>query len=80
MTQVTATEFKANFNKYLSLAEREDVVITKSGKSIVTLSRFKQSKVKRMESLFGIVPWDGKDIDIKQLKAERLAQKYESLD
>ena len=79
MIQITATDFKANFGKYLSHAEREDIVITKSGKSVVKLTGIKQDKVKDIESLFGIIPWDGKDIDIKQLKAERLAKKYESL-
>jgi len=79
MIQITATDFKANFGKYLKQAEREDIVITKSGKSVVKLSGIKQDKVKDIESLFGIIPWDGEDIDIKQLKAERLAKKYESL-
>ena len=80
MIQITATDFKANLGKYLSLAEREDIVITKSGKSIVKLTGVKHDKVKDMESLFGVIPWNGEDIDIKQLKAERLNKKYESLD
>jgi len=78
--QITATDFKANLGKYLALAEREDIVITKSGKSVVKLSGVKQDKVKDMESLFGIIPWNGEDIDLKQVKAERLMAKYESLD
>jgi len=80
MIQITATDFKANLGKYLALAEREDIVITKSGKSVVKLSGVKQDKVKDMESLFGIIPWNGEDIDLKQVKAERLMAKYESLD
>ena len=80
MRQVTATEFKANFGKYTELAEREDILITKSGKSVLKVSAVKQDKVRDMESLFGVVPWNGEDIDIKQIKAERLAKKYESLD
>lgn len=79
MIQITATDLKSNLGKYLALAEREDVIITKSGKSIAILSGIKQDKVKDMESLFGIVPWNGEDIDIKKCKAERLAKKYESL-
>ena len=80
MIQITATDFKANLGKYLALAEHEDIVITKSGKSVVKLSGIKQDKVKDMESLFGIIPWNGEDIDLKQVKAERLMAKYESLD
>ena len=30
MMQITATEFKSNFGRYLTLAEREDIIITKS--------------------------------------------------
>ena len=80
MLQITATELKTNLSKYITLAEREDVVITKSGKSVVKLTGIKQDKVKEIESLFGCVPWDGEDIDIKQFKAERLIKKYESID
>jgi len=79
MLQITATDFKANFGKYLSLVELEDIVIIKNGKSIAKLSGVKQDKVKEIESLFGIVPWNGMKTDIKKLKAERLAKKYESL-
>lgn len=80
MIQITATDFKANLGKYLALAENEDIVISKNGKSIVKLSGIKQDKVKKIESLFGIIPWNGDDIDIKKFKAERLMKKYESLD
>ena len=80
MIQITATDFKANFGKYLALVEQEDIIITKSGKGIVKLSSVKPDKVKDMESLFGIIPWDGVDIDDKQFKSERLAKKYESRD
>ena len=80
MIQITATDFKANLGKYLALAEREDIVITKSGKSVAKLSSVKQDKVNDIESLFGIIPWNGEDIDIKKFKAERLAKKYESID
>lgn len=80
MIQITATDLKANLGKYLALAEKEDILITKSGKSVYRLSSEKPDKVKAMESLFGIVPWNGEDIDSKAFKSERLAEKYESLD
>jgi prevent-host-death family protein len=77
---VTATEFKSNIGKYLTLVANEDIFITKNGKSVAKLTSTKQDKVAVMETFFGIVP-QGKesDIDIKQFKAERLARKYESL-
>jgi len=33
-----------------------------------------------MESLFGIAPWYGEDIDLRKVKPERLMAKYESAD
>ena len=34
---VTATEFKANFGKYLELITKEDVFITRNGKRLLKL-------------------------------------------
>ncbi len=31
---VTATEFKANFGKYLELITKEDILITRNGKTV----------------------------------------------
>ena len=79
MLQITATELKANLGKYITLAEREDVVITKSGKNVAKITGIRQDKVKDIESLFGCIPWNGEGIDIKQFKAERLLKKYENI-
>ena len=35
---VTATEFKVNFGKYLSLLATEDIFITKNGKKVAKVS------------------------------------------
>jgi prevent-host-death family protein len=72
---VSAAELKTNLGKYLLLVANEEIVITKSGKNIAKLSGIKQDKEKEIESLFGSVPWNGEDIDIKTIKAERLVQK-----
>ena len=77
MIQITATDFKANLGKYLAIVGREDVHITKNGSDIAVLTAPK-SKSSWVDDLTGII-LNG-DIDEKQLKAERLAQKHESLD
>jgi len=41
---VTATEFKNNIGKYLSLVATQDVFITKNGRSVAKLSSAKQDK------------------------------------
>ena len=73
---VTATEFKNNIGKYLSLVADEDIFITKNGKNIARLSKKAQDKVELAKSLFGIIP---PDVSLEQAKEERLAR-YESAD
>ena len=77
MIQTTATDFKANFGRYLVLVSREDVCITKNGTEVAVLTAPK-SKSSWVDDLIGVIPTS--DRDEKQIKAERLAQKYESLD
>ena len=74
---VTATEFKSNIGKYLTLVATEDVFITKNGKNIAKLSSTRHDKVEIMKSLFGIVPNDGTTLE--QAREERLAR-YETAD
>jgi prevent-host-death family protein len=76
MIQVTATEFKTNFGKYLSLAEKEDIRITKNGKSVFKLSA--ENDKSWLDELVGIIP-GVVDEDLKKLETERLWKKYESL-
>ena len=77
MIQTTATDFKANLGKYLVLVGREDIHITKNGTEVAVLTAPK-SKCSWVDDLIGVIP--NADLDEKQIKAERLAQKYESLD
>jgi len=74
---VTATEFKSNIGKYLSLVVDQDIFITKNGKSVAKLSSTKQNKVDIAKSLFGIVPNDG--ITKEQIREERITR-YETPD
>ena len=77
MIQTTATEFKSNMGKYLTLVGREEIHITKNGVdiAILTAPRPKRSWV---DDITGVIA--GADADPKQIKKERLAQKYEGLD
>lgn len=73
---ITATELKNNIGKYLELATKEDVIITKNGKSIVKLTNTKDDKIEMAKSLFGIIP---QDISPEQAREERLAR-HERID
>ena len=76
MIQTTATDFKANLGKYLSLVGREDIHITKNGRDIAVLVAPRETH-SWVDELAGIIP--NAPSDIKSIKAERLAQKYEGL-
>ena len=70
---VTATEFKASFGKYLGLLQREDIFITKNGKTIAKVSN---PNVSAVDAISGILA--GKlppDYEARNLREERL-KKY----
>jgi antitoxin (DNA-binding transcriptional repressor) of toxin-antitoxin stability system len=66
---VTATELKMNLEKYLTLAETEDIFITKNGKVIAKLTNPNADRVETAKSLFGIIP---ADITAEEARDERL--------
>ena len=73
---ITATEFKTNIGKYLAIASKEDIIITKNGKSIAKLTNPLEDKIAVAHSLFGILP---KDASIEKAREERL-KKHENID
>ncbi len=66
---ITATELKLNLSKYLLMAEKEDVYITRNGKVIAKLTNPYQNRVDMAKSLFGILP---ADITVEEAREERL--------
>ena len=69
---VTATEFKTNIGKYLVIADREDIFITKNGKNIAKLVNAKEGRASALRSLRGILK--DSDITLESSREERLAQ------
>lgn len=68
--QVTATEFKMNMGKYLSLASRRDIYITKNGQRIAKLTNPSPDRVAMLDSLVGIARTE--DVSFESIKEERL--------
>lgn len=66
---ITATELKMNLGKYLLLAEKEDIYITRNGKVVAKLTNPYQDRVETAKSLFGIIP---ADITLEEAQKERL--------
>ena len=68
MIQVTATDFKTHFGKYLVLIGKENIHITKNGADIAILIPPKpQPSI--IDELIGVVPDDG--YTVKQSRIER---------
>ena len=70
---VTATEFKQNFGKYLEMAMKQDIFITKNGKNIARLTSPAVNKLAVLDSLVGIVPEESA-MNEKTIREERLAR------
>ena len=77
MIQITATDLKSNLGKYLSLAQRSEIYITKNGKNIAVLAAPKEQQ-NWVDDITGVI--QNAEIDAKKFKGERLAKKYESID
>lgn len=71
---VTATEFKANFGKYLELITKEDVFITRNGKMV---AKVVNPQVSAVDSLRGMLNSTSSDMDMDSFREERLL-KYEN--
>ena len=71
---ITATELKNNLGKYLLLAEKEDVFVTKNGKIIAKITNPYQNRVVIANSLFGIL---SDNITLEESKEERLNKIWE---
>ena len=63
---VTATEFKMNLGKYLDMVAKEDVLITKNGK---TIAKMVNPNVSAVDSLRGLLK--GADVDLQEMREER---------
>lgn len=78
ISTATATEMQNNFGKYLSLVMAgQEVIVTRNGKEV---GRFipKNAAVSYLtDSLTGILK---KDVNLDEVKAERLKEKYEVAD
>lgn len=73
--EITATEFKTNFGRYLDMVNTENIYITKNGKVVAQLTRPQVNKLELLSSLIGIVP-NGENIDLDEIRSERLKKQW----
>lgn len=70
--QISATEFKTNMGKYLSMASRNDIYITRNGQCIAKLTSPSPDRVAMLDSLVGIAGEE--KLSLEDIRRERLDQ------
>lgn len=68
---VTATEFKTHFGKYLEMIAKEEIFITRNGK---TIAKVINPQISAVDSLRGMLKDVPSDIDLDSLREERLSK------
>ncbi len=68
---ITTAELRSDLEKYLLLAETEDVFITRGEKVIAKLSNPYQDRVETAKSLFGILP---QSMTFEEVREERVKE------
>ncbi len=66
---ITDADLAKDVNRYIGLAESEEITITRDGKVVAKLTSPKHDKVSVAKSLFGIIP---SDITYDEAHKERL--------
>jgi hypothetical protein len=69
---ITTAELHSNLEKYLLLAETEDIFITRGEKVVAKLSNPNLDRVETAKSLFGILPQSMTFEEVMEERAEEL--------
>jgi prevent-host-death family protein len=75
---ITATEFKANFGKYLRLADTEDIFISSNNKTVARLTNARDARMAAWDKLRGVLK--GSEVSRETIREERLAKHHETAD
>ena len=68
MARVTMAELKSRTGSIVTMAQNEDVFITRNGKIVAKLTRAVPDKKAAAKALFGILP---KDTDLDRIREEK---------
>ena len=72
MTRISMSELKTDLDKYVAMANGQDVIITENGKMVAKLVTAKAVKKEAFEHFCGLFPEKGLDLDPDQVRKERL--------
>lgn len=68
---ITTTELKLNLDKYLIMAETNEIYVTQNGKIVAKLTTPYKERVDVAKSLFGIM---SDDLTIEESREERVSK------
>jgi prevent-host-death family protein len=69
--QISLSELKIGAEKYIDLADEQDIYVTRDGKPVAKIISAKTDKVAAAMSLFGILPHS---VDLDSARMERLSR------
>lgn len=70
---ITETEFEKNLDRYLDLAQDQDITITRNGREIARLTSPVVDRLETLDHLVGMIPKDF-ELDEDALREERLSR------
>lgn len=71
MMRISLTELETDAGKFVTMANEQDIFITREGKIVAKLVTAKADKVAAAKKMFTMLP-KGVDVDINKLREERL--------
>lgn len=71
MTQISVSDLKANAGKYVTMAQEQDIMITKNGKVVAKLVTAKVDKKDAFKHFLSLFPEKGLDLDPEHVREER---------
>ena len=71
----STTDFRANINKYINLAEKSDVFVERNGKNIAVASNPYKDKRSILDSILGVLP-EGAAEKFDEVRLDRIMRKW----
>ena len=71
MMQISVSDLKANAGKYVTMAQEQDIMITKNGKVVAKLVTAKVDKKDAFKHFLSLFPEKGLDLDPEHVREER---------
>ena len=71
----SATDFRANINKYIKLSEKDDIFVGRNGKNIAVASNPNKDRRAMLDSILGTLP-EGAAKEFDRVRLERIMKKW----